>query len=238
MLNKSAVPTIFNFPNHLTPKIKERRILQREVSIFTNKTSIYIFLYYFIVIRYIIIILFSLVHFLFKCFLKDTSTTTDVHNSDDISTYETGTKFVDVSVQTKLTGEELDKILLDLRRDKRILQQKLIRREKRVSSMGEMLNLLKDNHLIEDTVKDIFKNQFDSSLPFALFQNEIANVNNALNQKSYSEEIREFCLTLHFYSPRAYEFIRQRSTLPDPSTIRRWLATRHCNPGILHEVID
>lgn len=104
--------------------------------------------------------------------------------------------------------------------------------------MREMLNLLKNNHLIGDTVEDIFKNQFDSSLPFALFQNEIGNVNSASNHKSYSDEIREFCLTLHFYSPRAYEFIRQWSTLPDPSTIRRWIATRHCNPGILHEVID
>lgn len=32
MLIKSAVPTVFDFPNHLTPKIKERKILQREVS--------------------------------------------------------------------------------------------------------------------------------------------------------------------------------------------------------------
>jgi len=92
--------------------------------------------------------------------------------------------FVDVGVQTKLTGEKLDKTLHDLRRNKRILQQKFIRRDKQVSSMAEMLNLLKDNHLIEDTVQDIFKNQFDSSLPFALFQNEIANVSNASNQRS------------------------------------------------------
>jgi len=87
-------------------------------------------------------------------------------------------------------------------------------------------------------LEDIFKNQFNSSLPFILFQNEIANVKKQANHKSYSEEIREFCLTLHFYSPRAYDFIRQRSTLPDPSTIRRWLATRHCNPGVLCEVIE
>lgn len=134
-------------------------------------------------------------------FLKETATTTAVHNSENISTCETETKFVDIGVQTKLTGEELERTLKDLRGDKMILQQKLIRRDKRISSMLEMLNLLKNNHLIGDTVEDIFKNQFDSSLPFALFQNEIANVNNASNHKSYSEEIREFCLTLHFYSP-------------------------------------
>jgi len=36
--------------------------------------------------------------------------------------------FVDFGVQTKLTGEELDKTIKDLRREKKILQQKLIRR--------------------------------------------------------------------------------------------------------------
>lgn len=56
-----------------------------------------------------------------------TTTTIDVHNSDDIFTKETGPKLVDVGVQTKLTGEKLDKTLQDLRRDQRILQQKLIR---------------------------------------------------------------------------------------------------------------
>jgi len=61
--------------------------------------------------------------------LKDTTTTIDVYNSDDTYTKETGTKFVDVGVQTKLTGEKLDKTLQDLRRYMRILQQKLIRRD-------------------------------------------------------------------------------------------------------------
>lgn len=30
----------------------------------------------------------------------------------------------------------------------------------------------------------------------------------------------------------------QKSAPPDPSTIRRWLTTKHWNPGILHEVIN
>ncbi|XP_025200772.1 THAP domain-containing protein 2-like [Melanaphis sacchari] len=40
MLIKSAVPTVFDFPNHLTPKIKERRILQREVFLDISSTNI------------------------------------------------------------------------------------------------------------------------------------------------------------------------------------------------------
>ncbi|XP_022161068.1 THAP domain-containing protein 2-like [Myzus persicae] len=79
MSKKSAVPFVFNFPNYLIPKIKERRILQRE----------------------------------------DTTTTTAVHNTENIeenniSTCETDTKFVDIGIQTKLTGEELDRTLQDL----------------------------------------------------------------------------------------------------------------------------
>jgi len=46
MLNKSAVPTIFNFQNHLPPKIKERQILQQEVStyIYIQNKYLYIFI--------------------------------------------------------------------------------------------------------------------------------------------------------------------------------------------------
>lgn len=67
--------------------------------------------------------------------------------------------------------------------------------------MQEMLSLLKENNLIEETVEDILKYQFESSLPFTLFKNEISNIKNPATCRSYSKEIREFCLTLHFYSP-------------------------------------
>lgn len=46
-----------------------------------------------------------------------------------------------------------------------------MRRDNRVSNMGEMLNSLKKNNLIEEIVEDIFENKFNSSLPFTLFQN-------------------------------------------------------------------
>lgn len=70
--------------------------------------------------------MFPLVKLLFKCILKDTTTTTAIHNTENISSCETETKFVDIGVQTKLTGEELDRTLQDLRRNM-ILQQKLIK---------------------------------------------------------------------------------------------------------------
>lgn len=143
-----------------------------------------------------------------------------------------------VAVQTTLTGTELQRTLNDLRREKKCLQQQLARRNRRVSNMSEMLELLEKNHLADDAVSSIFSSHLKSSLPFELFENELHNLDNSPTNRRYSQEMKQFCLTLHFYSPRAYEFIRSRSTLPDPSTLRRWLATRKCDPGILHEVLE
>lgn len=119
-----------------------------------------------------------------------------------------------------------------------ILQQQLQRRNDRVRNLSEMLKLLKKNALLEESVEGILKSNFRSTLPFELFANEIHNAARSQTNKRYSEEIKQFCLTLQFYSPKAYKFIRLRSTLPDQSTIRRWLSTRECKPGILTEIMS
>lgn len=46
---------------------------------------------------------------------------------------------------------------------------------------------------------------------------------------SYTESVRQFCLKLHYYSPRAYEFVRSEfeNHLPHLSTIKSWY--RNCD---------
>lgn len=43
-------------------------------------------------------------------------------------------------------------------------------------------------------------------------------------EQQYPEEIRKFALTLRFYSPRAYDYVRNKfqKTLPHPTTIKKW----------------
>jgi len=43
-------------------------------------------------------------------------------------------------------------------------------------------------------------------------------------QFTYPKEIREFALTLQYYSPRAYLYVRKSfsNILPHPRTLRRW----------------
>lgn len=52
-------------------------------------------------------------------------------------------------------------------------------------------------------------------------------------ERTYDEEIRSFCLTLHFYSPRAYNFVRSTfdNNLPSISAIRNWYAGINAPPG-------
>ena len=45
-------------------------------------------------------------------------------------------------------------------------------------------------------------------------------------RKAYPEELKAFALTLHFYSAKAHDFIRQTfdMALPHPTLIRSWNA--------------
>ena len=44
------------------------------------------------------------------------------------------------------------------------------------------------------------------------------------NKKAYTHELRAFALTLHYYSPKAYNFVRKSfdTCLPQPRTIEKW----------------
>jgi DNA transposase THAP9 len=57
----------------------------------------------------------------------------------------------------------------------------------------------------------------------------------------YSEEVRSFALTLHFYSPKAYNYIRKmwgKRILPHPSTIRALYQVVDGSPGFTKEALQ
>lgn len=64
-----------------------------------------------------------------------------------------------VAVQTTLTGIELDEILNGLRREKKILQQKLIRRNQRIANTVSLIEALKEKRLLNDDGEEIIRSQ-------------------------------------------------------------------------------
>ena len=47
-----------------------------------------------------------------------------------------------------------------------------------------------------------------------------------------------FAVTLHFYSPKAYKYVRKILHLSCQASIRSWAAAINCEPGFLTDVIQ
>lgn len=58
--------------------------------------------------------------------------------------------------------------------------------------------------------------------------------------KQYSPELRTFALTLNFYSPRAYQYVRKvfDTCLPHPRTLRKWYETVDGQAGLSTEAFN
>ena len=67
-----------------------------------------------------------------------------------------------------------------------------------------------------------------------LIKNEYRNSKECSGSR-YAKEIKEFSISLHFYSQKAYMFLRKYLSLPHPSTICAWPAGIECEPGILRK---
>ena len=81
------------------------------------------------------------------------------------------------------------------------------------------------HHNFEGVAKQLFSDQARN----ATFDNKTSN--------RYSQETKQFAMTLHYYSPKAYDFARKVLYLPHPSSIRSWSASVDCEPGFLCDVI-
>jgi len=58
--------------------------------------------------------------------------------------------------------------------------------------------------------------------------------------RQYSSELRRFAITLHYYSPRAYSYVRQKfhTCLPHAKTISKWYKSVDGKPGFNMEALE
>lgn len=63
---------------------------------------------------------------------------------------------------------------------------------------------------------------------------------NGKTNGKYDTKLRTFAITLHFYSPKAYKYVRSifHNTLPAVSTIRKWYSSINGKPGFSIEAFD
>lgn len=123
-----------------------------------------------------------------------------------------------VSTQTSLNGEKFMESLLKVKRQRKIILQRVKRMNDKIKSLKGMVKMLHENNIrnecLEQTLSENFK-----TLPIELFQNEMKNKKKSKFHHTYSNEVKKFAMTLYSYSPQAYKFIRKRCTLPHPARL-------------------
>ena len=117
------------------------------------------------------------------------------------------------------------------------LKQKVRRRNKKVKTLKSLMDNLKEKQFVSNQEFDLISHNFDGVSKY-LFADKAKNQKfDSKKSNRYSQETKQFAMTLHYYSPKAYDFARKVLLLPHPSSIRSWAASVDCEPGFLCDVI-
>ena len=124
-----------------------------------------------------------------------------------------------------------------LKKTVKIIKQKVQQQKKKNENMEELMKSLKDKQLVSSLQHNLLNHNF-GAVSKCLFENQMEN--SQLKDKHsycYNLETKQFAMTLHYYSPKAYEFVHNVFFLPPSSIIRSWAESVDCEPGFFCDVI-
>ena len=126
--------------------------------------------------------------------------------------------------------KELEKIV-------RVLKEIIRKKNKKISTLKDIVQSLKENKLVTETKHDLLEHNFEG-VSKEIVHNQIYNSRVASKHlQHYNETVKKFAVTLHYYSPKAYNFVWDVLLFPHLSTIQTWAASVNCEPSLLHDVI-
>ncbi|XP_048484643.1 uncharacterized protein LOC125490210 [Plutella xylostella] len=141
----------------------------------------------------------------------------------------------DTPKKAKLRKQLRKKIALQKRYILKIqsLRRKNLRLKKKLASFKQILETLKTERYINDDTHDVLSSNVFAADLYAKMKKKIQGKSKKPASK-YEPEFRKFCLTLHFLSPNAYRYIRNKfeTCLPHPKTISKWYANIDGSPGL------
>nr|XP_060619490.1 DNA transposase THAP9 isoform X2 [Anolis sagrei ordinatus] len=96
--------------------------------------------------------------------------------------------------------------------------------------LWNVLGSLREQHLLQEEAEHMLKSQF-SDLQLSL-QYEEARC------ESYPTVTRNFAVSLHLFSAKAYEFMKKTFQLPETATLHTWLSNSDCKPGFSEQAFN
>ena len=101
--------------------------------------------------------------------------------------------------------------------------------------MSDVIRDLKERSLISADASNLLDECF-SGLSREIIHNHFSNQNRTSNGYRHNEEVKKFAVSLHYFSPTAYEYVRSVFALPSGSSIRNWTLSINCQPGFFIDV--
>ena len=121
-----------------------------------------------------------------------------------------------------------------LKRKIKSLQQQLRRTKAKKQTMTDIIHELEQKLMLSSEDAENMHSKFDW-LQLSLFRDTRNNVSCSPCGRRYSDGVKEFAITLNYYSPKAYRYVRSILPLPHPSLIRKWSSVLECEPGFIKE---
>ncbi|XP_076675634.1 uncharacterized protein LOC143372897 isoform X1 [Andrena cerasifolii] len=110
---------------------------------------------------------------------------------------------------------------------------KLKRAQETVKSLRSIVKDLERRNSVTSQDSDILKHLDQGTKE--LIKREIRKKKKLPVNRKYKDALREFALSLHFQSPKAYNYVRHKfyNSLPHPKTISQWYQSVDEEPGII-----
>lgn len=87
-----------------------------------------------------------------------------------------------------------------------MLNKRSQRQQQKISSLTGMVFELKKSTLVEQQSADNLSLNFDDDV-LNVVRNEVMNHSRANQGRRYTESVKQFALTMFYYSPQAYEYL-------------------------------
>ena len=151
--------------------------------------------------------------------------------SDQLCEEPTNNPELQEAVSLKRKLEETKKSLVSSKKKIKVLQQSRRRLLKKNADLQNVVTELRRKSLICEESINVLQNCAGGVSD--LLKRQIAKHNGKPGVVKYSPQLRSFALTLNFYSPRAYRFVRKSfdTSLPHPRTLEKWLKCVDVKPG-------
>ena len=104
-------------------------------------------------------------------------------------------------------------------------------------TMADIIHELEQKLIVSAQDAENMHADFDN-IQLSIFRDTKNNTTCTPNGRRYSDIVKEFAVTLNYYSPKAYDYVRSILPLPHPSLIRKWSSLLKCEPGFIKESLE